>query len=104
MSSDEKTTLIVVNNIVRENIEVTDENRELYDLQIKITDICNFILNYLDVNAMSENLKRNLIDIIDNDGQIDNELNVKEKIMAYSTSHVKNLLNNEKTIMRELYD
>ncbi len=104
LSSDEKTTLIVVNNIVRENIEVTDENRELYDLQIKITDICNFILNYLDVNAMSGNLKRNLIDIIDNDGQIDTGLNVKEKIIAYSTRHVKNLLNDEKTIMGELYD
>ena len=104
LSSDEKTTLIVVNNIVRENIEITDENRELYELQIKITDICNFILNYLDVNAMSENLKRNLIDIIDNNGQIDDGLNVKEKIIAYSTSHVKNLLNDENTIMKKLYD
>ena len=102
LSSDEKTALIVVNNIVRENIEITDENRELYELQIKITDICNFILNYLDVNAMSENLKRNLIDIIDNDGQIDDELNVKEKIIAYSTIHVKNLLNYENTIMKKL--
>ena len=104
LSSDEKTTLIVVNNIVRENIEITDENRELYELQIKITDICNFILNYLDVNAMSEDLKRNLIDIIDNNGQIDDGLNVKEKIIAYSTSHVKNLLNEENTIMKKLYD
>ena len=104
LSSDEKTTLIVVNNIVRENIGVTDENQELYELQIKITDICNFILNYLDVNAMSENLKRNLIDIIDNNGQIDDGLNVKEKIMAYSTSHVKNLLNDENTIIKKLYD
>ena len=104
LSSDEKTTLVVVNNIVRENIEITDENRELYELQIKITDICNFILNYLDVNAMSENLKRNLIDIIDNNGQIDDGLNVKEKIIAYSTSHVKNLLDEENTIMKKLYD
>ena len=104
LSSDEKTTLIVVNNIVRENIGVTDENQELYELQIKITDICNFILNYLDVNAMSENLKRNLIDIIDNNGQIDDGLNVKEKIIAYSTSHVKNLLNDENTIIKKLYD
>lgn len=104
LSLDEKTTLVVVNNIVRENIEITDENRELYELQIKITDICNFILNYLDVNAMSENLKRNLIDIIDNNGQIDDGLNVKEKIIAYSTSHVKNLLDEENTIMKKLYD
>ncbi len=104
LSSDEKTTLVVVNNIIRENIEITDENRELYELQIKITDICNFILNYLDVNAMSENLKRNLIDIIDNNGQIDDGLNVKEKIIAYSTSHVKNLLDEENTIMKKLYD
>jgi len=104
LSSDEKTTLVVVNNIVRENIEITDENRELYELQIKITDICNFILNYLDVNAMSEDLKRNLIDIIDNNGQIDDGLNVKEKIIAYSTRHVKNLLDEENTIMKKLYD
>jgi hypothetical protein len=45
-----------------------------------------------------------LIDIIDNDGQIDDGLNVKEKIMAYSTRHVKNLLNDENTIMKKLYE
>ena len=101
---DKKTTLLVLSNVVRENIEITEENRELYALQVKITDICNFILNYLDVNAMSENLKRNLIDIIDNNGQIDDGLNVKEKIIAYSTSHVKNLLDEENTIMKKLYD
>ena len=46
---DKKTTLLVLSNVVRENIEITEENRELYNLQIKITDICNFILNYLDL-------------------------------------------------------
>lgn len=102
MSSDKKTTLLVVNNIIRENIEVTSENQELYELQIKITDICNFILNYLDVNFPSDNLKYNLIEIINKDSQIYDTLNAKDKTIAYSTCYAKNLLDKEKIIMREL--
>jgi len=97
--SDKKTTLLVITNIVRENIEVTDENRELYGLQIRITDICNFILNYLDVNVASEDLKNNLVDIIDNDGDVDENLNVKEKIIALTLNYANELYNHEKAII-----
>lgn len=101
-SNAEKTTVLVVSNIVRENIEVTDENRQLYELQIKITDICNFILNYIDVNDVSSDLARNLVDIIDNNGGVDENLNVKDRIMAYSTDYVMKLYKNEKIIMEEI--
>ena len=101
-TSTEKTTVLVVSNIVRENIEVTDENRQLYELQIKITDICNFILNYLDFNEISSDLAENLVDIIDNNNGIDENLNVKDKIMAYSTDYVMKLYKNEKEIIEEI--
>ena len=97
-----KTTLLVVTNIIRENIEVTDENRELYYLQIKITDICNFILSYLDVNIVSDELKKNLTDIIDKDSDVDENLNDKEKIIALTLNYVKELYNHEKAIMIDL--
>jgi len=97
-----KTTLLVVTNIIRENIEVTDENRELYYLQIKITDICNFILSYLDVNIVSDELKNNLTDIIDKDSDVDENLNDKEKIIALTLNYVKELYDHEKAIMIDL--
>ena len=96
----EKTTVLVVSNIVRDNIEVTDENDQLNQLQIKITDICNFILNYLDINETSENLAKNLVDIIDNGAKIDDNLNFKDKIIAYCTDYVMKLYEKEKEIMR----
>lgn len=97
-----KTTLLVMTNIIRENIEVTDENRELYYLQIKITDICNFILSYLDVNIVSDELKNNLTDIIDKDSDVDENLNDKEKIIALTLNYVKELYDHEKAIMIDL--
>ncbi|MDO5811405.1 MAG: hypothetical protein Q4Q37_09940 [Methanobrevibacter sp.] len=100
VSSDEKTTLLVLTNIIRENIEVTDENKELYGLQIKITDICNFILNYLDIYAPSIDLKENLCDIIDNNGNVDDNLNVKDEVIACSMRYVMNLYDEEKKIVR----
>ena len=99
-SSDEKTTLLVLTNIIRENIGVTDENKELYELQIKITDICNFILNYLDIYAPSNDLKDNLFDIIDNNGNVDDNLNVKDEVIACSMRYVMNLYDEEKKIVR----
>lgn len=94
--------MLVVSNIVRENIEVTDENKEVYDLQIKITDISNFILNYIDIYSLSDNLKNNLISIIDKESNVDDKLDVKDKVIAYSTYFVKKLYENEKAIMRDL--
>ena len=79
IDSDKKTTLIVVSNIVRENIEVTDENKELYELQIKISDMSNFILNYMDIYEVSDDLKNNIVGIIDEDDAVDEKLSVKDR-------------------------
>ncbi len=94
-----KTAVLVVSNIIRENIEVTDENRNVYELQIKITDICNFILNYLNVNEISEGLAKNLVEIIDENEDVDNNLNVKDKIIAYSMHYVMELYEKEEEIL-----
>lgn len=102
VDSDRKTALLVLTNIVRENIQVTDENMQLYDLQIKITDICNFILNYLDVHSPSEKLKNNLICIIDKDYNVDDNLDVKDNIIAHVMLYIKGLYEDEKAIMRDL--
>ena len=97
---DEKTTLLVVTNLVRENIEVTDENKRLYGLQIKITDICNFILNYLEIYVPSDDLKENLLNIIENNCNVKDDLNVKDEVIAYSMKYVMNLYDEEKKIVR----
>lgn len=97
--SSKKTSILVVSNIVGENIEVTAENKELFDLQRKITDVCNFILTYLDKHPASNNLYDNLIDIIDNGAKTNNDLNNKDKIISYSTSHVMELIKKENKLI-----
>ncbi|WP_303371562.1 FUSC family protein [Methanobrevibacter sp.] len=99
----EKTTVLVVSNIIRENIEVTDENDSLNQLQIKITDICNFILNCLNFNEILDELAENLVNIIDNGSKIDDNLNFKDKIIAYCMDYVMKLYEEENEIMEELY-
>lgn len=96
---DKKTTLLVLSNVVRENIEITEENRELYNLQVKITDICNFILNYLDLIPISDDLAKNLVEIIDDNALADVNLNIKDKILAYSMEHVMSLFKDEQMII-----
>lgn len=98
--SDKKTALLIMTNIVRENIEVTDENRKLYDLQIKITDICNFILNYLDVYEPSDDLKNNLVNIIENNDDVNDNLDVKDRVVACCMKYVTSLYKKEKEIVR----
>lgn len=98
---DKKTTLLVLSNVVRENIEITEENLELYDLQVKITDICNFILNYLDLIPISDDLAKNLVEIIDDNALADVNLNIKDKILAYSMEHVMSLFKDEQMIIEE---
>lgn len=95
--------MLVVSNIIRENIEVTDENDSLNQLQIKITDICNFILNCLNFNEISDELAENLVNIIDNGSKIDDNLNFKDKIIAYCMDYVMKLYEEENEIMEELY-
>ena len=98
--SNEKTTLLVVSNIVRENIEITAGNKEIYDLQIKITDMCNFILNYMDIYGVSDNLKINLVDIFENDDDVKQDLDSKDKIISYSAKHVTNLFKQEEMLFK----
>lgn len=99
-NADRKTTLLVVDNIIRENIEITDNNKKLYYLQFKITDICYFILTYLDLYNISDDLKNNISDIIDNDSEVNEKLDVKDKVIAYSTKHVIQLYGEENKIMK----
>lgn len=98
--SSEKTTLLVVSNVVRENIEVTDENKELFELQIKITDVCNFILNYIDVHGLSKTLKDSLINIIDNDGEVKQDSDLRETIISYSMRYVMDLYKKEEKFFK----
>lgn len=94
-----KTNLFVSESIARENIQVNDDNRELYNLQVMISNLCNFILSYLDVNGCSDKLNSNLLDIIDNDGDIKEDLNSKEIEMARSMRYVIDMFKKEKEMM-----
>ena len=98
-NSDENTSLLVLTNIIHENIEVTDENEELNNMQIKITDVCNFIIAYLDVHVLSDDLKDNLIAIIDDDEDVNDNLDVKENVIAYSMKYVLGLYKKEREMM-----
>lgn len=94
--SSKKTSLLVVSNILAENVEITDENRTLFELQGKITDICNFILTYMDKYPLSEDFKDNLVDIIDNGAMVNNKLDNKDKIILNSINYVNDLFKIEK--------
>ena len=94
-----KTNLFVSESIARENIQVNDDNRELYNLQVMISNLCNFILSYLDVNGCSDKLNSNLLDIIDNDGDIEEYLNSKEIEMARSMRYVIDMFKKEKELI-----
>ncbi len=98
-----KTTFIILFNILRENMEVTDQNQQLYDLQNKISDIFNFILTYLEIYPPSNDLKNCMIGIIDGDeDKISDNLNVKDKVITYSLNHLIKLLNQEKVLIEEI--
>lgn len=99
---NKKTSLLVVINMIHGNIQVTEENKEVYDLQIRITDISNFILNYLDIYPPSDILKENLISIIDKDIDDSDNLNIKDRVISYSLTYVKKFYNEELAIMRDL--
>lgn len=94
--SKNKSAILVLSNVVRENIEVTDENEEVYILQDKITNISNFILTYMDVNEVSDNVKKEIIKIIDENETFDENHNINELIMLHSTKYVVELLSKEK--------
>lgn len=96
-----KTTLFVSESIVRENIQVNDDNRELYNLQFMISNLCNFILSYLDVNGCSDELNKNLLDIIDKDADADEDLDSKESVMAWSMRYAIDMFKKEQELIVE---
>ena len=104
VESDRRTMNLVVSNIIRKNIEVTDENTRLNSLQILITDISNFILSYMDTHKFSDKFKNNLMDIIDNDNNQYDNTDIKEKIISNITVHLKEFYNEENDLMKDFND
>ncbi|WP_407424830.1 FUSC family protein [Methanobrevibacter sp.] len=98
-NAENKTSLFVSESIVRENIQVNDDNRELYNLQVMISNLCNFILSYLDVNGCSDELNNNLLDIIDKDSNVDNHLDLKESVMAWSMRYAMDMFKKERKLI-----
>ncbi|MBQ2831563.1 FUSC family protein [Methanobrevibacter sp.] len=97
--ADDKTTLFVSESIVRENIQVNDDNRELYNLQFMISNLCNFILSYLDINGDSDELNSNLLDIIDNDANVNDHLDLKESVVAWSMRYAMDMFKKERELI-----
>lgn len=94
-----KQLYFVSEGIVRENIQVNDDNRELYNLQFMISNLCNFILSYLDVNGCSDELNNNLLDIIDKDADANENLDSKESVMAWSMRFAIDMFKKEKELI-----
>ena len=95
---ENKNSLLVLSSIVRENIEVTDDNRELFELQVKITDICNFILSYMDVYEFSDDLKSKMINVIDGKDVKDSD-EIKDAVIIRSMKYVKKLFNTQNQLI-----
>ena len=98
-NAESKTTLFISESIVRENIQVNDDNRQLYHLQVMISNLSNFILSYLDINGCSDELNNNLLDIIDNDAEVKEDLDSKESVMAWSMKYAVGMFKNEKELI-----
>lgn len=96
---ENKTSLFVSESIVRENIQVNDDNRELYNLQFMISNLCNFILSYLDVNGCSDELSNNLLDIIEKDAKVNEDLDSKESVMAWSMRYSIDMFKKERELI-----
>ena len=94
-----KQLYFVSEGIVRENIQVNDDNMELYNLQFMISNLCNFILSYLDVNGCSDELNNNLLDIIDKDADANENLDSKESVMAWSMRFAIDMFKKEKELI-----
>lgn len=98
-NAENKTALFVSESIVRENIQVNDDNNELYNLQFMISNLCNFILSYLDVNGCSNELNNNILDIIDKDANVNEDLNSKESVMAWSMRYAMDMFKKEQELI-----
>ena len=98
-NTDKKTTLFVSESIVHENIQVNDDNQELYNLQFMISNLCNFILSYLDVNGCSDELNNNLLEIMDKDADVNEDLDLKESVMARSMRYAMDMFKKENELI-----
>lgn len=96
---ENKNSLLVISNIVRENIEITDDNLELYELQGKITDMCNFILSYMEIYEFSDDFKSKMVNIIDNDADVEDSDEIKDTVIIRSMKYVKKLFNSENKLI-----
>ncbi len=56
----------------------------------------------MDIYPPSEDLKENLIGIIDKDTNDWDNLNIKDRVISYSLTYIKNLYNDEKAIVEDL--
>lgn len=97
--AENKTTLFVSESIVRENIQVNDDNGELYNLQFMISNLCNFILSYIGVNGCSDELNNNLLDIIDKDADVKEDLDLKESVMAWSMRYAIDMFKKQRELI-----
>lgn len=98
-TSSKGTSLVVINNILGENIEITPENKELIKLQDEITDLSKFISAYMEKNELCDDFKDNLKDIIDNGSEVDNTLNNKDKAILHSLRYMMELFKKETAII-----
>lgn len=100
-ASINKTALLVVSNIIHENIEITDKNKELYRIQSEIRGISNFILAYMDIYDLSPQIKRKMIKIIEEEDSFNNDFDDGESAVLFSLNYVVQQFNKEKELIKQ---
>lgn len=99
----DKTTVLILSNNLQENIEFSDENEKLLNIQNMITDISNIILNYLDIYTPSDSLKNNIVNIIDNKtSEVDESLPIKDQVILNCLNHLMQLYKEESILIKKL--
>ena len=98
-NSSKKTTIMVLSNIVGENIKITDENKELFEVQSKITDVSDFILTYINKHELPDDFKDKLIDVLDNGGEVNVNLDIRYRAILRSTKYITKLFKKEKELI-----
>ena len=98
-----KTTILVLSNILQENIESSEEYEKLFNIQITISDISNLTLNYLDIHPPRESLKDNIVNVIeDRSSDVDESLAIKDQIIIICLNHLMGLYKVESIIVKKL--
>ena len=97
--SSKKTTIMVLSNIAGGNIEITDENKELFNLPGEIIDLSNFILTCITKHELSDDFKENLTDVLDNDGKVNDKWDIRYRAVLCSTKYLAKLFKKEKELI-----